>query len=200
MYKTLQIPPRLARKLSQMPLIAGRSPKVMRFADLYYDTPDMQLLKLEMVFRRRMQGRREILSLSTMDENQEWQWKPTPVPSGGFDFSALASHPECHTLIALQDQLRPIFSVVYQRRIWPDVPHSGILVEFSADLGQIKCGDATRPFCALRLKSTESGQDISVLEKVCEEISVALGIDSSLAAPVQTGYEMHRTHRTVRNS
>jgi len=126
--------------LLEHPLISGPSKRHKLF-NVYYDTPELSLMKSGAAVRERKILRKTLLtvklaspSLGGLHRRLEWEAPTTP---GQFDFQTLIDDPVlAEKMTMLAPQLVPIFTTEFVRRTW-EVEFRGSKIEVAIDQGKI---------------------------------------------------------------
>ncbi len=115
--------------------------KRQKLFNVYYDTPELLLMKGGTAVRERKILRKTLLtvklashSMGGLHQRLEWEAPTTP---GQFDFQTLIDDPElAEKMTMLAPQLVPIFTTDFVRRSWI-VEFRGSKIEVAIDLGKI---------------------------------------------------------------
>jgi len=126
--------------LLEHPLISGACKRHKLF-NVYYDTPELSLMKSGAAVRERKILRKTLLtvklaspSLGGMHRRLEWE---APTIPGQFDFQTLIDDPVlAEKMTMLAPQLVPIFTTEFVRRTW-EVEFRGAKIEVAIDQGKI---------------------------------------------------------------
>ena len=115
--------------------------KRQKLFNVYYDTPELSLMKGGTAVRERKILRKTLLtvklaspSMGGLHQRLEWEAPTTP---GQFDFQTLIDDPElAEKMTRLAPQLVPIFTTDFVRRSWV-VDFRGSQIEVAIDLGNV---------------------------------------------------------------
>ena len=138
-------------------------PKRQKLHNTYFDTPDLALTKERVAVRERRILRKTLLTVKTahpseggISQRSEWEAPTTP---GVFDFPTLVDDaPLADKLSKVADQLVPIFTTDFSRRVWL-LEFRRAKIEVALDQGLIStCRDEIsreQPICELELELKE---------------------------------------------
>lgn len=115
--------------------------KRQKLYNIYYDTPELTLMKQGMAVRERKILRKMLLTVKISHSTQgglssrsEWE---APTTQGQFDFQTLIDDPLiAEKMSMLAPQLIPIFTTDFTRRSW-DVVFRGAKIQIAIDQGKI---------------------------------------------------------------
>jgi len=148
---------RLRRHAAIKQHLAGK-PITRRLVSIYYDTPDLQLLKKKISLRvRRMSGRwfqavkGSGHSLAGLHQRMEWE---DIIAHGHPDFTKI-TEPSLSKIFAgqnLRDALQPIFLTDVKRTEWHLTYEDGTAIEVALDLGQLEVGTHSEPISEVELE------------------------------------------------
>ena len=136
---------RLRRDPRIKALQQGRA-STRRVRSVYYDTPELSLLRAGLALRLRLDGRRWLQTLKTEGQaaaglhlREEWEW---PLPGEALDFGLLAATPEAKVFRSprLRAKLRPVFATEFTRTSVRLGFADGSLAELCLDSGEIRSG------------------------------------------------------------
>ena len=121
-------------------LISGPC-KRQKLFNVYYDTPELLLMKSGTAVRERKILRKTLLTVKLaslskggLHHRSEWEAPTTP---GQFDFQTLIDDPElAEKMTMLAPQLVPIFTTEFIRRSW-EIEFRGSKIEVAIDLGKV---------------------------------------------------------------
>ena len=145
----LLLAPQDLRRLRRDPRIKalqqGRA-STRRVHSVYYDTPELALLRAGLALRLRSDGGRWLQTLKTEGQaaaglhlREEWEW---PLPGEALDFGLLATTPEAKLFRAprLRAALAPVFTTEFERTSLRLGFADGSLAELCLDSGEIRSG------------------------------------------------------------
>ena len=121
--------------------LISRPSKRHKLFNVYYDTPELSLMKSGAVVRERKVLRKTLLtvklaspSLGGLHRRLEWE---APTTQGQFDFQTLIDDPVlAEKMTMLAPQLVPIFTTDFVRRTW-EVEFRGSKIEVAIDQGKV---------------------------------------------------------------
>jgi triphosphatase len=148
---------RLRRHAAFRRHLSGK-PITRRLVSIYYDTPDLQLLKMKISLRvRRMSGRffqavkGSGHSLAGLHQRMEWE---DIIAHNRPDFTKI-TEPSLAKIFAdqnLRDALQPIFLTDVKRTEWQLTYEDGTAIEVALDLGQLEVGPHSEPISEVELE------------------------------------------------
>ena len=163
----LRIAPEQLARLKRHPLLGKHQvtrPATRRLHNIYYDTPKLELHKLEMALRLRRAGRQWLQTLkgggsvkAGLHQRDEWE---VPVSRAALDFSSpQAAEWEAHLPLPLRKKLQPVFVTDFSRTSRM-LEWQGAQIELCMDHGEVRTEQRSTPLCELELelKSGESAQ------------------------------------------
>jgi inorganic triphosphatase YgiF len=134
------------------------TPMTRRLVSIYYDTPDLQLLKKKISLRvRRMSGgwfqavKSSGHSLAGLHQRMEWE---DIIAHGHPDFTKI-TEPSLAKIFAdqnLRNALQPIFLTDVKRTEWQLAYEDGTAIEVALDLGQLEVGAKSEPISEVELE------------------------------------------------
>lgn len=163
---------RLRRHVAIKKHLAGK-PVTRRLISIYYDTPDLQLLKKRISLRvRRMSGRwfqavkGSGHSLAGLHQRMEWE---DIIARGYPDFTKITETSLARIFAeqSLRGALRPIFITDVKRTEWQLVYEDGTAIEVALDLGQLEIDDQSEPISELELE-LKNGEACRLFELAAE--------------------------------
>ena len=114
----------------------------------------------------------------------EWETQATP---GTFDFSHVDNAEFRRFLEARIDQLEPVFTTDFKRRIW-HVPFGESLIELAIDRGQIESRGRQTPICEIELELLSGKvEDIFWLTR---QLQVDHHLQPAIASKAERGYNL----------
>lgn len=168
----LRLPPDAIARLQRNPLLRSLSSSnfiTRKVYSVYYDTPDFALRRNGVAFRLRRERKQWMQTIkgggsaaAGLHQRDEWE---APVLKGQPDFTKI-SDPSLIGLFStagLREQLRPLFSTVFNRSARTLRLPDGSEVEFCLDRGKIAAGDASAPICEIELE-LKSGSPLSLFQ------------------------------------
>ncbi|HRE18096.1 MAG TPA: CHAD domain-containing protein [Rhodocyclaceae bacterium] len=157
----LSLQPSAVAVLRRHPLL-GTPQGRQRLHSVYYDTPDLALLRQGVGVRQRREGRCWLQAVKTAEpasgglaSRSEWESPATP---GVFDFSGV-DHAAIRAIVtACRDALQPLFVTDCWRTVWL-VQYGTAVIEVALDRGQVICGAHRSPICEVELELCEGRLD-----------------------------------------
>lgn len=148
----LELTPEGADALAASDLMPG-APAVVQQRSIYFDTPAEDLRAAGFSFRVRKSGEKRIqtvkatgASAAGLFARPEWE---QPV---GDDLPVLDDTTPVKAFLGVKaEDLRPVFEVVVERRIWM-VSHEGAEIELALDRGEIVAGERRMLLCEVELE------------------------------------------------
>lgn len=174
-------------------------PVTRRLVSIYYDTPDLQLLKRKISLRvRRMSGRwfQAVKgaghSLAGLHQRMEWE---DIIAKGSPDFTKI-TEPSLARIFAdqsLRDALQPIFITDVKRTEWQLTYGDGTAIEVALDLGQLEVGDKSEPISEveLELKKGDAGR----LFELAADLQGTIPLYIENVSKAERGYRYLRTQK-----
>lgn len=199
----LLIDPAQAPALLNHPLVTAcvvATPAPQQLTSIYFDTPDLHLMRHGLGLRVRQVGQRWIQTLKNdgrvvagLHQRNEWE---APVAQARPDLGVLLAQvqgtPWAGPLQAggLADRLAPLFTTRFERTLRELRLPGGALVELALDRGELQCAQATQPISEveLELKSGEAADLLAWAQRLREQLPLTPS-DASKAA---RGYAMVR--------
>lgn len=176
----LALPPMQATRLKRHPLLTGAGrPLRRRLVSVYFDTPELDLMRAQAALRVRRVGRGWVQTVkigggSTGGLHQRPEWE---TPTAGE-----APEPERFDAPAVRDlltparlaRLRPVFETHFWRNAWALPVAGGGSVEVALDQGEVSGGGHSQPICEVELE-LKSGQPTALYD-----LALALAADFDL--------------------
>ncbi|OGT06638.1 MAG: hypothetical protein A2143_07160 [Gallionellales bacterium RBG_16_57_15] len=166
----LRIAPEQLARLKRHPLLGKHQvtrPATRRLHNIYYDTPKLELHKLEMALRLRRAGRQWLQTLkgggsvkAGLHQRDEWE---VPVSRAALDFSSpQAAEWEAHLPLPLRKKLQPVFVTDFSRTSRM-LEWQGAQIELCMDHGEVRTEQRSMPICELELE-LKSGEPAQLFE------------------------------------
>lgn len=154
----LALPPVQATRLKRHALLAGAGrPLRRRLVSVYFDTPELDLMRAQAALRVRRAGRSWIQTIKIgggsaggLHQRPEWETptlSETPEPER-FDAPAVR---ELLTPARLA-RLRPVFETHFWRDVWSLPVAGGGSIEVALDQGFVSGGGHSQPICEVELE------------------------------------------------
>lgn len=176
----LALPPAQVARLKRHALLAeaGR-PLRRQLVSVYFDTPELDLMRAQAALRVRRVGRGWVQTVKIgggsaggLHQRPEWE---TPTAGG-------APEPERFDAPAAKDlltpahlaRLRPVFETHFWRNAWTLPLAGGGSIEVALDQGEVSGGGRTQPICEVELE-LKSGQPAALYD-----LALALAADFDL--------------------
>jgi inorganic triphosphatase YgiF len=190
--------PNTVRRLAQVPLLAGSTLRRQKLLNVYYDTPDRQLLRRGMVLRLRRVGTGAratwLQTLKTSDGgasalSRRGEWE-SPLDRPELSAALLQATPwsELDPHGTVFAQLQPCFSTEFTRARWTLPWTGGSVVEVALDLGRVAAGGRQLPICEFELE-LKTGQASSLFE-VAHQLAQTLPLVPSSMSKSERGYAL----------
>ena len=174
--------------------VADGRPVRRLLLSIYYDTPDLELMRQGVALRVRRSAGRWIQTVKTGGEergglHQRPEWE-AELPEGRPD-TALIAEPELRELIEGKP-LQEAFVTEFRRTSWQLHPAEGSHIELALDRGSIKAGDATVPLCEIELE-LKSGEPERLYEVALALLDrIPMHVES--ASKAERGYRLLQPH------
>ncbi len=188
----------LAKRLSQLPVLARRKATRLPLHNIYYDTPELLLRQQRIALRLRRLGEaakpKWLQTLKTagradsaLSQRGEWEM---PVRRAALSRKLLEATPwsEMDPEGSLFAALAPVFETSFQRTSWQLRRRDGSLVEVALDIGRIAAGDKSTPLCELELE-LKAGP-VTALFEVAQEIARTIAVLPLQASKAERGYAL----------
>jgi len=167
-----------------------------RVHSVYYDTPELSLLRAGLALRLRQDGRRWLQTLKTEGQGaaglhlrEEWEW---PLPGESLDFGLLATTPEAKVFRSprLRAKLRPIFTTEFTRTSVRLAFADGSLAELCLDSGEIRSGRRASAIseAEVELLAGSTARLFELALELAERVPLRLG----QASKAERGYALER--------
>jgi inorganic triphosphatase YgiF len=168
----LRLPPDAIARLQHNSLLRSLSLSnsvTRKLYSIYYDTPDFDLRRNDVAFRLRREGKRWMQSIkgrggvaTGLHQRDEWE---APVLKAQPDFTKISdpSLVRLFSTASLREQLRPLFTTVFNRSTRTLRLPDGSEAEFCLDRGEIIAGDASVPICEIELE-LKSGSPLPLFQ------------------------------------
>lgn len=187
----LQLTPKAANKLARHPLLANIPLQRQHLLNTYFDTPTLELHQRRVAVRFRKKGWQWLCTVKSAEPasgglamRSEWETQATP---GTFDFSHVDNAEFRRFLEARIDQLEPVFTTDFKRRIW-HVPFGESLIELAIDRGQIESRGRQTPICEIELELLSGKvEDIFWLTR---QLQVDHHLQPAIASKAERGYNL----------
>jgi inorganic triphosphatase YgiF len=193
----LSFSPKDLAVLLQHPLLAAKG-KRQKLHNIYYDTPELLLMKQGIAVRERKILRRLLLTVKMNQTNigglsQRLEWE-APTIHGQFDFQTLIEDPTlAEKMTLLAPQLIPIFTTDFTRHSW-EMTYRGAVIEVAIDQGQVmtKRGEALfeEAICEVELE-LKTGSPVT-LYGLARVLSRGVRLHPSAASKAERGYKLFK--------
>lgn len=190
----LSLPAAAAAALRRHPLLAAAKPAMQRLANVYYDTPDLDLLRAGVALRHRRNARGWLLTVKSAEpasgglaRRSEWE---APSQPGVFDFSHVDDKRLRRRLERLRPALQPAFVTDFRRSAWLLEPAAGVRVELAFDRGSIRHGERAAPICEVELELLAGPP--SALFDLALALQADLPLRPESASKAERGYRLFR--------
>jgi inorganic triphosphatase YgiF len=195
----LRIAPEHATRLQRHPLLKSlcrAGPARRKLYTVYYDTPDLDLLKHNLSLRLRRTGSRWLqtvksgeIAMGGLYQRSEWESEITRQEP---DFVALKDPtlPKLFTSSKLLKALQPIFVTEFIRsaRLLEVGPNEE--AEFCLDRGEIRANDTVSPICEVELE-LKSGNPARLFD-IALELQKTIPLKLENTSKAQRGYRLYR--------
>lgn len=143
-------------------------PRRQKLHSVYFDTPELDLLRAGIALRLRRVGGRWVQTVKGggsaeggLHQRDEWEWpvrgsEPEPAPSAAFGIAGLLT-PE------FLARLRPLFVTEFWRTAWQLRTAQGAEIELVLDQGEVRAGDRHQPISEVELE-LKTGGAVSLFE------------------------------------
>ena len=188
----------LVQTLARTPLLAGCQRRRQPLLNVYYDTPDHQLLRHGMVLRLRRVGSGTratwLQTLKTGDggasalsRRGEWESR---LPGPALSAALLQTTPwhEIDPDGLVFAQLQPCFSTEFTRTRWTLPWPGGSVVEVALDLGRVVAGERQVTIREIELE-LKAGQASSLFD-VAQQIAQVVAVIPSSTTKSERGYAL----------
>lgn len=167
----LTIDPAHAALLRRHPLLASLAqgkPRRQRLHSVYFDTPELDLLRAGVALRLRRVGGRWVQTVKGggsvaggLHQRDEWEW---PVPGGALDLTLIGESSLAAIMTDdLPARLRPLFVTQFWRTAWQLRTAQGAEIELALDQGEVQAGEGRMPISEVELE-LKAGEATSLFE------------------------------------
>ena len=181
----LTMDPAHVADLRRHPLLASLAqgkPRRQRLHSIYFDTPELDLLRAGGALRLRRVGGRWVQTVKGggsvaggLHQRDEWEW---PVQGGEPDLTLIAETSLAAIMTdKLQARLCPVFVTEFWRTAWQLRTAQGAEIELALDQGEVQAGDSRLPISEIELE-LKAGEAASLFE-------VALAIQEQVPLRVE---------------
>lgn len=183
-------------QLLQHPLLKSAcksGPQRQKFHSIYFDTPQLELMRQQIALRLRQVGGHWIQTVKGggkveegLHQRSEWE---VPVTGGILDLNKLSSSP-WHSFFTLdiQSRLIPIFVTDFWRTIWlMELPNC--LIELALDEGEIQAKNKQVPICEVELE-LKSGAPESLFD-LARELRKSIALQPEDRSKADRGYVLY---------
>jgi triphosphatase len=182
--------PRLRALLTR--LAGGARPRRARLSSLYFDTPELDLLRAGAALRVRRVGRRWVQTLKGggavhggLHRRQEQEG---PVPGPLPDPSRLDAPPGL-SWTELAPGLVQVFGTEFQRSTW-QIARGGSTIEAALDQGRVRAADEQEALLELELELKSGTPD--ALYALALELAAAISLAPDPVSKAERGYRLFR--------
>lgn len=170
------------RRHAVLESLAQGKPRRQKLHSVYFDTPELDLLRVGIALRLRRVGGRWVQTVKGggsaeggLHQRDEWEWpvrggEPEPAPSAASGLAGLLT-PE------LLARLRPLFVTEFWRTAWQLRTAQGAEIELALDQGEVQAGDRHQRISEVELE-LKAGEAASLFE-------VALAIQEQIPLRVE---------------
>ena len=193
----LRLPPDAIARLQRSPLLKSLSLSnsvTRKLYSVYYDTPYFDLRRNGVAFRLRREGKRWIQSIkggggAAAGLHQRGEWE-APVLKAQPDFTKISdpSFIRLFSTASLREQLRPLFTTVFNRSTRTLRLPGGSEAEFCFDRGEIIAGDARAPICEIELE-LKSGSPLPLFQ-LAQDLLHNIPVRLENASKAERGYAL----------
>ncbi|HYE00257.1 MAG TPA: CHAD domain-containing protein [Alphaproteobacteria bacterium] len=190
----LLVAPEDVERLLAHPRFAEAEAKVKPQRDVYYDTPDLDLLARGVALRLRRSGEAFIQTVKTLDAaegagaagatvRKEWEW---PVAGDALDLGKLGG-PGVRDYVPkeVREALRPIFETDIRRTVLTLKVGRGA-IEAAVDVGAVRAGGAEHRVSEMELEL--KGAPVPALYDLALELHRAVPLQLSSGTKAAAGY------------
>ncbi|MGD9152731.1 MAG: CYTH domain-containing protein [Gammaproteobacteria bacterium] len=163
----------------------------LKLENIYFDTPNLTLKKKNYALRIRKYGNHILQTLKTdqkinneLHERQEWEYEIKTEQIDSDQFPAEIQQ----WLKPLINQLKPIFTTNFERKIWLIKLEDKTIIELALDQGKIKTGDKTLPICEIELE-LKQGELESMLQ-FARKLQQDIRLIPEKTSKAERGYEL----------
>lgn len=180
-------------KLAQHPLIQQHLQRELslKLQNTYFDTENLALKKKNYALRIRKYDGHILQTLKTdqkinneLHERQEWEYE---IKTEQIDPHQLPTAIQ-KWLKPLINQLKPIFTTDFERKIWLIKLEDQTIIELALDQGKIKTDDKILPICEIEieLKQGKVGSMLAFAQKLQQDIRLT----PEKASKAERGYKI----------
>lgn len=156
------------RRHAVLESLAQSKPRRQKLHSIYFDTPELDLLRAGITLRLRRVGGRWVQTVKGggsaeggLHQRDEWEWpvrggEPEPAPNTAPGLAGLLT-PE------LLARLRPLFVTEFWRTAWQLRTAQGAEIELALDQGEVRAGDRHQPISEVELE-LKAGEAASLFE------------------------------------
>jgi len=153
----LSLSPGAVSAVRRHPLL-GPAQGRQRLYSVYYDTPELSLLRQGLGVRQRREGGRWLQAVKTAEpasgglaSRREWE---SPAQPGVFDFSVIDDAALRTLATGCQPELQALFVTDCWRTVWV-VQHGAAIIEVALDRGRVIADGQSLPICEVELELCE---------------------------------------------
>jgi len=154
----LALAPGAGARLRRDPLLANaRAEGTHKLVTTYFDTPDLDLRRMNIGLRLRHAGRRWLQTVKTPVEEagalKRYREQEVVLPNDRLDLLRIED-PELRRLVSkrrIAGRLAPVFVTEFKRSIWT-LRHGGAVIELALDLGEIRTEGGSLPLSEIELE------------------------------------------------
>lgn len=166
-----------------------RSHRRMVLANTYYDTPQQQLRQWQMGLRVRSRDGQHEQTIKTagrevggLHQRPEYNL-PLAQPEPQLNAFPADIWPDDSDLAELQQQLQPLFTTHFQRRVWVIEYADGSAVEVALDAGEISAGGRSEAISEIEFELLSGSADylFELAAEICALCPCQIGGDSKAA-------------------
>lgn len=191
----LSLPPDAAKRVAAHPLLAAHRPLRQKLSNIYYDTPDLNLLHQRVAVRHRRKGTAHLLTVKSatastggLAQRNEWEIAAQP---GEFDFSHVDDDLLRQRLESARARLTAVFSTDFTRTAWLlDTFYDGrrARVEIALDRGWIVAGTRRQAICELEIELIDG--EVQSLFSVARALQADLPLHPETFSKAERGYRL----------
>lgn len=185
----LGLSPDEAPRLRHAAMLRGLNASRRLLHSVYFDTPDLALMRQGVALRLRKVGRAWIQTVKAearqagaLSVRPEWE---LPVRGGRLDIASLPEPARAFFPPAVVAALEPCFSTRFERTTWR-IEHGGDLLELALDRGEIRAGRRRLPISEVELE-LRAGQAVFLFD-VAEQLSKAVAFHVEPRSKAERGY------------
>ncbi len=166
---------------------AAKPSRAQALENIYFDTPDLRLRGIGIVWRVRRIGRRWVQTVKAdahpvagLHRRPEWE---SPVADPQPDLAALMALPELSAslpaeLAAIAPALSPVFRTEFQRTTWRLELPGGTSAELALDEGKVSAGRRSAPLCEIELELA-AGDAVALFDfalELAQDLPLRIGV------------------------